>query len=145
MNAATAATIRPAVRADIPRLVAIRGSVRENRLSDERSIGPADYLPFIEGGRCWVAEDAGGSLIGFAALDAEAASVWALFVAPEAEGRGAGRALLDRLVDEACARDLTVLQLETEAGSRAERLYRAAGWMPAGADAKGTLLFRLAL
>jgi GNAT superfamily N-acetyltransferase len=129
-------TIRPAAPADIPRLIEIRGAVRENRLSDPGSVTAADYLPYIEAGRCWVAE-AEGRVVGFAALDAEGSSVWALFVAPEAEGRGVGRGLMEALVEEARRRGLSALRLETEAGSRAERFYRAAGWsrvdLPAGA------------
>jgi GNAT superfamily N-acetyltransferase len=136
--------VRPARPADIPRLVEIRAAVRENRLADPCSIAAADYAPYIERGHIWVAGEE-GAIAGFAALDAEAASVWALFVAPEAEGRGAGRLLLDRLVAEARRLGLPALRLTTEAGSRAERLYRAAGWTAMGRDSKETLTMQLEL
>lgn len=136
--------IRPALPADIPRLAAIRAAVRENRLSDPASIAPADYEPYISRGHLWVAEE-GRAVLGFAALEADAASVWALFVDPQAEGRGIGRLLLARLVAEARALGLPALALSTEEGSRAERLYRATGWTAGHEDQQGMLRMRLGL
>lgn len=92
-----------------------------------------------------MAEAGGGAVAGFAALDAAAASVCALFVAPEAEGRAAGRSLLGALVGEALQRGLGRLEFETEPGSRAERFYRAAGWSAAGRGAHGAVRMTLAL
>ena len=126
------AELRAAQEADIPRLMEIRAAVRENRLRN-LEIGPDAYGPFVLDGRCWVREE-GGIVRGFAALDADASSVWALFVDPASEGSGIGRALLDRLVTEARRRGLSVLTLETAAGTRAERLYLRAGWEAAGRD-----------
>jgi len=137
-------SVRLARPGDVPRLISIRAAVRENRLSDPASIAAADYAPYVEGGLCWVWE-ARGEVAGFAALDSEAASVWALFVAPGAERRGGGRALLEALLGEARRLGLPELRLATEPGSRAEHVYRAAGWRPAGDDASGALLMRLTL
>ncbi|HEX9932869.1 MAG TPA: GNAT family N-acetyltransferase [Allosphingosinicella sp.] len=136
--------LRAGCAADIPRLIEIRAAVRENRLSDPASIACADYEACIARGHLWVAEE-GGSVLGFAALDAAAASVWALFVDPVAEGRGIGRRLLDRLVAEARALGLPALTLTTEAGSRAERLYRAAGWTIVDCGADGTVTMQITL
>ena len=122
----------------------IRAAVRENRLSDPASIAAADYRPFIDAGCCWVWEESGAAL-GFAALDAAGASVWALFVAPDAEGRGIGRALLDRLVAEARELRLPHLILETGEHTRAETLYRRTGWTPVTRDGKGNVTLRLEL
>jgi GNAT superfamily N-acetyltransferase len=135
--------LRPAREADIPRLMEIRAAVRENRLVS-LTIGPADYGPYIADGRCWVRERA-GRIQGFAALDAEAASVWALFVDPDAEGDGVGRALLDRLVAEARRRGLRTLTLETDAGTRAERFYLKAGWKIPRRGGKATVRMTLSL
>ena len=118
--------IRPARAADIPRLMQIRAAVRENRLV-RLTIGADDYRPYVEDGRCWVCEEA-GAVQGFAALDAGAASVWALFVAPDAEGHGVGGRLLDRLIDEGRARGLAAVSLDTEAGTRAEAVYLSRGF-----------------
>lgn len=136
-------TIRPARADDIPRLVEIRAAVRENRLVS-MEIGPADYLPYVEDGRCWVAE-ADGAVMAFAAVDADAASIWALFVDPAHEGRGLGRFLLDRLIAEAKARGIPALNLETAAGTRAEAFYRRAGWQAVRPDGTGSIGMRLAL
>ena len=125
--------IREARAADIPRLIQIRAAVRENRLR-RVTIGADDYLPYIADARCWVWE-AEAAIQGFAALDADAASVWGLFVDPESEGQGIGRALLDQLVAEARSRGLTALTLETEAGTRAESFYRRSGFLACGSGA----------
>jgi GNAT superfamily N-acetyltransferase len=136
--------LRLAGAADLEQLMAIRADVRENRLSDPKSIGPANYVKYIERGHCWACElDA--RIAGFAALDVEAASVWALFVVPGAEGRGVGRSLLERLTGEARRAGLSHLHLETSAGTRAERLYRRAGWEMLGCGADGVLRMRLEL
>jgi GNAT superfamily N-acetyltransferase len=135
--------LRPAISADISRLIEIRAAVRENRL-ERMTIGADDYLPYVEDSRCWVAE-ADGTIRGFAALDAETASIWALFVHPEAEGSGLGRALLDRLIAEARQRGLHLLTLETQAGTRAEHVYLQAGWQLIARDPNGTLHLRLSL
>lgn len=134
--------LRPARVADIPRLMEIRAAVRENRLRS-LVIGTEDYLPYLEAGRCWVAL-ANGTIQGFAALDAASASIWALFVDPGAEGRGIGRALLDRLVLAARQLGLSALTLETAPDTRAEHVYLAAGWSVASRN-ESDLRLHLAL
>ena len=135
--------IRPARDADIPRLMQIRAAVRENRLRSV-TIGADDYRPCIADARCWVREE-DGTIHGFAALDADAASVWALFVDPAAEGQGLGQALLAQLIADARSRGLTALTLETEAGTRAEAFYRAAGWTITSRDDHGSVRMALTL
>lgn len=144
MPAPDPASIRLARPDDVPRLVEIRAAVRENRLTDPASIAAADYAPYVADGRCWVWEP-DGEPDGFAALDSEAATLWALFVAPGAERSGGARALLARLVAEARRRGLTELRLTTQAGSRAERVYRAAGWRTSGEEEAGGIVMRLGL
>ncbi|MEU1215401.1 GNAT family N-acetyltransferase [Streptomyces sp. NPDC005791] len=60
------------------------------------------------------------------------AEVAKLVVRPSARGRGVGRALLTAVEQAAAAEGLTLLVLDTETGSDAERLYRSAGWTPCG-------------
>ncbi|MFC8506612.1 GNAT family N-acetyltransferase [Streptomyces sp. NPDC057411] len=68
-----------------------------------------------------------------------------LVVHSGARGRGLGARLLATAEAHAAATGLTLLVLDTETGSPAERLYRAAGWTAAGvipdfaADPGGTL------
>lgn len=68
-----------------------------------------------------------------------------LVVHSGARGRGLGARLLATAEAHAAATGLTLLVLDTETGSPAERLYRAAGWTAVGvipdfaADPDGTL------
>ncbi|MGW2841583.1 N-acetyltransferase family protein [Streptomyces sp. NPDC001493] len=73
------------------------------------------------------------------------AEVAKLMVRPSGRGRGLGRALLTAVDEWAASAGLSLLVLDTETGSAAERLYRAAGWTECGSvpgyaqDAAGTL------
>lgn len=88
MTAATA--IRRAVHADVPRIMAIRHAVIENRLSDPNSVTAADCVAFIDRSEIWVwVED--GMIQGFAAGEPLNGQIFALFVDPKYEGRGIGR------------------------------------------------------
>ncbi|HEX8957561.1 MAG TPA: GNAT family N-acetyltransferase, partial [Burkholderiaceae bacterium] len=112
---------REASGADIPAIMAIRLAVKENRLSDPGRVTArmcADYLDKL--GRGWVCEQA-GAIIGFSYADNTDGSIWALFVLPEWEGRGAGKGLLQRAVDWLFAQGWNELKLGTAAGTRADR------------------------
>ncbi|MCX5395412.1 GNAT family N-acetyltransferase [Streptomyces sp. NBC_00102] len=60
------------------------------------------------------------------------AEVAKLMVRPSGRGRGLGRALLAAVDEWAVSAGLSLLVLDTESGSVAERLYRAAGWTECG-------------
>ncbi|MFD5190312.1 GNAT family N-acetyltransferase [Streptomyces sp. NPDC058357] len=60
------------------------------------------------------------------------AEVTKLMVRPSARGRGLGRSLLDAVERSAAEAGVTLLVLDTESGSPAERLYRSAGWTECG-------------
>lgn len=129
---------------DIPDLMAIRASVRENVLSDPARI-PADaYRRWIDGPGIWLWDDA-GSVLGFAAADPRDGSIWALFVIPAAEGRGIGRALLAATLDDLRSAGWTTARLTTQPGSRADRFYRRGGWVPHGIAADGGQAFERVL
>ncbi len=136
--------IRNATTADIRAMHRLRNRVRENRLSDTTRINEASYLPYIAAGSAWVAEAEDG-LIGFAAVDAPAASVWALFVDPIAEGAGIGRALHLEMLEWARQQGIGRLSLSTEEGSRAVRFYRRAGWTQIAVIPDGEVLFERSL
>ena len=55
-----------------------------------------------------------------------------LMVHRDARGRGLGRRLLGLAEEEAVAAGITLLHLDTETDSPAERLYGSAGWTRAG-------------
>jgi GNAT superfamily N-acetyltransferase len=133
--------LRPALRLDVPAMHALRVSVRENRLRDPSRVTQGDYIRHItQPGTSWVAE-VDGSLAGFAIADLGSRSVWALFVAPEREGRGIGRALLRQVTSSLAAAGPGTIHLSTEQGTRAERLYVAAGWIRAGNLPNGEIHF----
>jgi GNAT superfamily N-acetyltransferase len=136
--------VRTATARDIGAMHRIRTDVRENRLSDPQRVTEASYAPFVAAGTAWVAE-IDGRVGGFAAVDAGAASVWALFVDRSLEGAGLGRALHARLVDWANEQRIQRLSLSTERGTRAADFYQRAGWKHKGMAKGGQLAFELIL
>lgn len=125
---------------DIARLAEIRAAVRENRLTDPGAVTRADYDRFIAEGLMWVAEDR-GRIAGFSASDPNDGSIWALFVDPEHEGRGIGHELFERALRDLSDRGHRTAKLTTDPGTRAERFYRARGWIDAGLNSDGELRF----
>jgi GNAT superfamily N-acetyltransferase len=133
--------IRRAVRTDVPRIMEIRHSVRENRLSDPNLVTAADCARFIERSEIWVWADE-DTVLGFAAGDIRDGWIWALFVAPGHEGRGIGQALLPVACETLRKAGYTIAKLSTVEGTRAERFYRTNGWMMIGKNQKGELVFQ---
>ena len=81
-------------------------------------------------------------------LEGETASLYQVWVAPEARGRGIGAALLDAAIAWARARRAHALHLGVTAGDgAAARLYRRAGFVDVGAPEPrpGTSLFEQAM
>jgi ribosomal protein S18 acetylase RimI-like enzyme len=136
-----ASAIRRAQHADVPRIMAIRHAVRENRLSDPNAVTAADCAAFLDRAEIWVwVED--GTIQGFSAGDPRNGEIFALFVDPACEGRGIGRALIAMACATLRAAGHGAATLSTQPGTRAERFYRANGWTPAGTNGKGELVFR---
>lgn len=84
-----------------------------------------------------VVQDTGGGpdapLLGYAGLarSRPAADIMTLAVAPQAQGHGYGRLLLDWLIEEATSAGAQALLLEVRADNRAAlALYRAGGFEP---------------
>ncbi|MFI7442800.1 GNAT family N-acetyltransferase [Nonomuraea indica] len=103
--------------------------------------------------RLWVARTGGGigGIAGVVGLALERkpngshrAEIVKLMVHPGARGHGLGRTLLGTAERAAVAAGVTLLLLDTETGSAADRLYPAAGWARYGvvpgyaADPAGT-------
>jgi GNAT superfamily N-acetyltransferase len=68
-----------------------------------------------------------------------------LFVDPQAEGYGIGRALHRRMIDWAQEQGIGRLTLSTGKGTRAVEFYKHAGWAEAGTTADGEALFEITL
>jgi GNAT superfamily N-acetyltransferase len=136
--------VRTAAVADIPAMHAVRSSVRENRLPYPQQVTEASYLPYIAAGSAWVAE-ADAVILGFAAIDAADASIWALFVGRTAEGAGIGRALHQRMLEWAREQGIPLLSLSTQDGSRAANFYERAGWTRSGVTTERDVIFEKAL
>lgn len=133
---------RPATPADVPRIMQIRFAVTENRLSDPNKVTAqlcCDYLDAL--GRGWVCE-AAGEIIGFS-YAAKDGSIWALFVLPEYEGRGAGAQLLAKAVEWLFAEGHQEIWLSTGINTRAERFYAAQGWQRGEMKGSDEVVFRL--
>lgn len=119
---------RRATAADISAMSAIRLAVRENVLSNPGRITRQMYEDYLElRGRGWVCERA-GAVIGFSYAASEDNSIWALFVEPGHEGRGAGKRLLRLATDWLFAQGAPAVTLSTAAGTRADRFYLTQGW-----------------
>ncbi len=109
----------------------VRRAVRENTLSDPARVAEADYISALDVlGRTWVVE-ADGEIAAFAAAY-RTGSIWALFVNPEHEGRGYGKALHSTMVNWLWSLGHSRLWLTTDPGTRAERFYISQGWQPCG-------------
>lgn len=132
--------IRQATNADIPGLMALRASVRENRLSDPGRITIADCEWYVAHGPIHLWEER-GIITGFSACDPRDGSIWALFVAPAHEGRGIGQALIAAACHSVAIAGHAQAHLSTDADTRAARFYVRNGWVSQDTTANGEVLF----
>ncbi len=130
--------IRRATHADQPRIHAIRMAVTENVLSDPSKVTEAEVDWYREQAIFLVAE-IDGEVAGFSCANHQTGLVWALFMDKAHEGRG--RALLDAAIAGLVAAGHRQAWLSTEAGTRAERFYRAHGWRDMGRERDGQIVF----
>jgi GNAT superfamily N-acetyltransferase len=134
--------IRRAILGDFPRISTVRNSVRENQLDPSKVSMVADISRWIyDNGTFWVWEE-DGAVQGFAAADPRDGSIFGLFVHPDYEARGIGRALLPLACADLKAAGHASAELTTQAASRAERFYRTDGWQESGRLADGQIIFR---
>jgi GNAT superfamily N-acetyltransferase len=135
--------LRSATTEDIAGMHVVRVSVRENRLSDPARVTHEDYRLMLEEKGCGWVYESGGEIVGFGIVDLSERNIWALFVAPHCEGKGIGSALLKAMVARGFEAGAEPLWLTTSPGTRAEKLYRKAGWQAAGVTDMGELRFEL--
>lgn len=119
---------RTATSHDIEGMHRVRKAVLENRLTSNR-IREEHYVPYLEElGRSWVALNDAEEVLGFAAGNKETGNIWALFVHPDAEGKGMGKQLHDMMIAWLFSTGLRELNLSTGTKTRAEKFYERAGW-----------------
>jgi GNAT superfamily N-acetyltransferase len=126
---------------DIPQIQIVRNSVKENVLSNPALVSDEDCEEYItQRGKGWVCE-IDNVVVGFSIADLQDHNIWALFVMPEYEGQGIGRALHDMMLHWYFEQTRDTVWLSTAPQSRAERFYRAAGWKENGIYGKGEIKF----
>ena len=136
--------IREAQVADIPRMSEVRLAVRENTLSNPALVTYEDYVAYLtQRGKGWVAE-VGGQIVGFAIADLQDHSIWALFIHPDFDHQGIGRALHDTMLTWYFGQTTEPVWLSTAPDTRAEGFYRRAGWRETGHTKSGEVRFELA-
>lgn len=123
---------RQATIDDIPGLMRVRFSVKENVLTNADLVTEADCATYItQRGMGWVCE-VNGEVVGFAIADLVDHNIWALFVDPAFESRGIGKRLHDMMLDWYFDQTNTTVWLGTSPGTRAEQFYTTAGWKNMG-------------
>jgi GNAT superfamily N-acetyltransferase len=134
--------LRPATRADLPRIHAVRRGTAENPLTDPSLVTDEEVEWYLRHAIFLVSEDDAG-VQGFTCVNPQTGYVWALFVIDGAQGRGHETALLDRAMDELRQAGHRQAFLTTGKGTRAEAFYRSRGWLQTGTDMRGQAVFRL--
>ncbi|MEJ7625714.1 MAG: GNAT family N-acetyltransferase [Ferruginibacter sp.] len=95
-----------------------------------------------DAGKGWVYESE-NEIIGFAIIDLSDRNIWALFIHPDHDRKGAGRALHDEMLKWYFGRYADKLWLGTAPNTRAESFYRRAGWKETGMHGKGEIKFEM--
>lgn len=125
--------IRAIEERDLPAIVRVRTSVRENHLSVEAmaqlGITPQSVWSELQSGELggFLAENH-GDIAAFSMARHSDGSIFALFTQPEFEGRGYGSALLAEALMWLRRQGHREVWLSTGRGTRAEAFYRRRGW-----------------
>ena len=134
---------REAQISDIPQIQVVRNSVKENMLSDPALVTDKDCEEFLtKRGKGWVCEIE-NSIVGFAIADLQDDNIWALFLHPDHEGKGIGKALHDTMLNWYFSQGKESVWLGTSPGTRAEKFYTKAGWLATGTINKGEIKFEM--
>jgi GNAT superfamily N-acetyltransferase len=139
---ATELRLRPATRADLPRIHEVRRGTAENLLTEPTLVTDAEVEWYIDQAIFLVSED-GSGIQGFTCVNHQTGYVWALFVVDEAQGRGHGSALLNAAMARLREAGHRQAFLSTGCGTKAEKFYRSRGCQPMGTNMRGELVLRL--
>jgi GNAT superfamily N-acetyltransferase len=138
----TTPRLRPATRADLPRIHEVRRGTAENPLTNPALVTDAEVDWYMDNAIFLVSEDDAG-VQGFTCVNHQTGYVWALFVIDEAQGRGHGAALLDSAMNLLRQAGHRQSFLTTGAGTSAAAFYQSRGWRETGKDMDGDAVFRL--
>ncbi len=135
--------IREATIADITQMQIVRNAVKENMLSNPNLVTDEDCAMFITArGKGWVCEIE-NTIVGFSIADLQDNNIWALFVSPGFEKQGIGKQLHNIMLDWYFEQTKIPVWLGTAPNTRAETLYRKAGWKEIGMHGKGEVKFEM--
>ncbi len=136
-------TFREAQIQDIPQLMTVRFSVKENVLSNPALVTEGDYEAHLtQFGKGWVCES-DGQIVGFSIVNLEKRSIWALFIRPEFAGKGIGKQLQRLMLDWTFAQTQETICLGTSPNTVAEKFYRSFGWKQDGFYSNGEIKFEM--
>jgi GNAT superfamily N-acetyltransferase len=142
---------RPAVADDAARCVTLRGMTRENAVSAER-LAAAGITAATWGGDIRTGKLPGhvcivdGEIVGYCFGDRHTGEVVVLALLPAFEGRGIGRELLSKVVQDlrAFGHERLFLGSARDPTTRSYGFYRHLGWRPTGElDANGDEVLEL--
>ena len=134
---------REALLSDIPQLMKIRLSVKENILTRPEMVTEKICEEFLTGrGKGWVCE-IDEEVVGFSIVDLKDKNVWALFIDFKYEKKGIGKHLLELLLDWYFQQTKDTIWLGTDANTRAENFYRMQGWYEAGLSGTKEIKFEM--
>ena len=134
--------LRPATRADLPRIYQVRHGTAENRLDNPALVTDEEVAWYMDEAIFLVSEDEAG-VQGFTCVNHQTGYVWALFVIDEAHQRGHGTALLDAAMTRLRAAGHRQSFLTTGEGTKAAAFYESRGWRRTGSNLAGDVVFRL--
>ncbi len=134
---------REATIEDIKQIQIVRNAVKENTLSNPALVTDADVQDYIvRRGKGWVCV-IDNVVVGFSIVDLVEHNIWALFVHPDAEGKGIGKQLHDLMMDWYFKQTNETVWLSTTPGTRAETFYKMQGWKEVGLYGKGEIKFEM--
>lgn len=135
-------TIRPATRADLPRIHEVRHGTAENRLTDPSRVTNEEVLWYMVHAIFLVSEDEAGIVQGFTCANHQTGYIWALFVIDGQHRKGHGSALMNMALDRLKAAGHRQSHLATGLGTAAGSFYLANGWVVMGQTMSGEIAFR---
>ncbi len=134
---------REATIEDIKQIQIVRNAVKENTLSNPALVTDADVQDYIvRRGKGWVCV-IDNVVVGFSIVDLVEHNIWALFVHPDAEGKGIGKQLHDLMMDWYFKQTNETVWLSTTPGTRAETFYKMQGLKEVGLYGIGEIKFEM--